>query len=193
MIQTLSKPTDQRLTHSGVSWQQFQSIQDGFKDSPGIRLFYHKGEVEILAVSQDHEAFSGVIALLLGTYFVIKGIEFIPTGSFTQEKKGEASAQADQSYLIGRQSGNIADLSIEVVFTSGNESKLNRYQVLGVPEVWFWEDGVFALYRLESDGYARIQRSKILPDLDINLLSRCLLMTSKVEAVREFMQVISQS
>lgn len=193
MIEILSKPKDQRLTHSGVSWQQFQSIQSGFKDSPGIRLFYHKGEVEILAVSQDHEAFSGVIALLLGTYFVIKGIEFVPTGSFTQEKEGEASAQADQSYLIGRQSGRIADLSIEVVFTSGNESKLNRYQALGVPEVWFWEDGVFALYSLGLNGYERIQRSKILPDLDINLLSRCLLMTSKVEAVREFMEVISQT
>ncbi|HAX88712.1 MAG TPA: hypothetical protein DCY91_21220 [Cyanobacteria bacterium UBA11370] len=193
MVQTNFKPTDQRLTHSGVSWQQFQSIQFGFKDSPGIRLFYYKGEVEILAVSQDHEAFSGVIALLLGTYFVIKGIDFVPTGSFTQEKEGEVSAQADQSYLIGRQSGAVADLSIEVVFTSGNESKLKRYQALGVPEVWFWEDGVFALYRLRSDGYERIQRSFALPDLDINLLSRCLLMASKVEAVREFMQVISQT
>jgi hypothetical protein len=78
------------------------------------------------------------------------------------------------------------------VFTSGNESKLNRDRALGVSEVWFWEDGVFALYRLRSEGYERIQRSVVLPELDINLLSRCLLMTSKVEAVREFMQAISQ-
>jgi len=88
MTYTVDKPKDQRLIHSGISWQNFKSIQAGFADSPGIRLFYYRGEVELLAVSQDHEVFSSVIALLLGTYFVEKQIEFTPTGSFTQEKEG---------------------------------------------------------------------------------------------------------
>lgn len=190
MTYTANKAKDQRLVHRGMSWKQFKLLQESFADSLGVRLAYYQGEVEILAVSQDHEVFSGVIALLLGTYFVIKQIEFTPTGSFTQEKEGEASAQADQSYLIGRASGAIADLCIEVVFTSGNESKLSRYRALGVPEVWFWEDGVFALYHLGAEGYERIYRSEILPELDISLLSRCLMMASKVEAVKEFMQAI---
>ncbi|NEO02578.1 MAG: Uma2 family endonuclease, partial [Moorea sp. SIO3I7] len=82
---------------------------------------------------------------------------------------------------------------IEVVFTSGNQSKLNRYQALGVPEVWFWEDGVFALYHLRSDGYEKISQSEVLPDLDIDLLSRCLMMASKVEAIRHFRQAISET
>lgn len=192
MTQTLDKPKDQRLVHSGISWQQFKAIQTGFADSPGIRLFYYRGEIEILAVSQDHEIFSGLIALLLGIYLVEKEIEFSPTGSFTQEKEGEASVQADQSYLIGKTTGTIPDLSIEVVFTSGNENKLNRYQALGVLEVWFWEDGLFRLYQLRNAGYEQIHRSEVLPGLDINLLTRCLLMASRVEAAREFRQAISQ-
>ncbi|WP_333174951.1 hypothetical protein [Microcoleus sp. S13_B4] len=49
----------------------------------------------MLAVSQEHEVFSGVIALLLGTYFVEKQIDFTPLGSFTQEEEGKASAQVD--------------------------------------------------------------------------------------------------
>ena len=185
MTQTLSKPTDKRFTHSEVSWRQFQSIQEGFSDSPGIRLFYYRGEVEILAVSQNHEIFSGTIAGLLFIYLSDNGIEFNPTGTCTQEKEGIASAQADQSYCIGTQK-DIPDLSIEVVFTSGNLSKLKRYQELGVPEVWFWEDGLFTLHHLRLSGYERIYRSEVLPDLDINLLARCLLITSRVEAVREF-------
>ncbi|MEG4046088.1 Uma2 family endonuclease [Microcoleus sp. Pol17_C1] len=191
MTATLDKPKDQRLIHSGIDWQQFKLIEQGFCDSPDIRLFYFKGQVEILAVSQEDEVFSGVIALLVGTYFVEKEIDFTTTGSFTQEKEGKASAQADQSYLIGRGSGGIADLSIEVLFTSGNESKLNPYQALGVPEVWFWEDGVFGLYHLRSHGYEKIDQSEVLPGLDINLLSRCLLMASRVEAVKEFRRGIS--
>ncbi len=191
MTYIVEQQKDQRLIHSGVNWHSFKSIQGGFVNSPGIQLFYYRGEVEILAVSQEHEVFSGVLALLLGTYFVEKGIEFTPTGSFTQEKEAEVSVQADQSYLIGKTSGAIADLSIEIVFTSGNESKLRRYQALEVPEVWFWEDGVFALYYLRGDGYEKISRSEVLPGLDINLLSRCLMMSSKVEAVKKFRRGIS--
>jgi Uma2 family endonuclease len=191
MTATLDKQKDQRFIHSGIDWQQFKLIEQGFSDSPGIRLFYFKGEVEILAVSQNHEVFSRTIALLLGTYFVEKEIEFTPTGSFTQEKGQEVSVQADESFLIGKSTGKIPDLAIEVVFSSGGESKLNRYQALGVPEVWFWEDGLFGLYHLRSDGYEKIAQSEVLPDLDINLLSRCLLMASKIEAVKEFRRGIS--
>ncbi|MEG4533648.1 Uma2 family endonuclease [Microcoleus sp. D2_18a_D3] len=191
MIQTLEKPKDQRLVHSGIYWQQFKLIQQGFSDSPGIKLFYYNGEVEIVAVSPEHEAISRIINILLSLYFVRKRIEFTPTGSFTQEREGEASAQGDESYFIGRVTGTVPDLSIEVVFTSGNESKLSRYRALGVPEVWFWEDGVFALYALRDRGYDRISRSELLPDLDVDLLGRCLLMSSTVEAVLEFERGIS--
>ncbi len=191
MTQTLDQATDQRLTHSLVSWQQFKLIQEGFNNSPGIRLFYYKGEVEILAVSQEHETISSLIGILLAIYFEEKGMEFTPTGSFTQEKEGVASAQADESYCIGTLK-KTPDLSIEVVFTSGTLSKLKRYQELGVPEVWFWEDGLLTLHHLRVDGYERIYQSEILSDLDINLLTRCVLMTSTVEAMRTFRRGISQ-
>jgi Uma2 family endonuclease len=191
MTATLEKPKDQRLIHSGIDWQQFKLIEQGFSNSPGIKLFYFKGEVEILAVSQEHESFSRTIAGLLIDYFVEKDIEFNPLGSFTQEKGRKVSVQSDESFLIGKSIGKTPDLAIEVIFTSGNESKLNRYEALGVPEVWFWEDGLFALYHLRSPGYEKIIQSEILPDLDINLLSRCLLMASRVEAVKEWRHSIS--
>ncbi|HBB33446.1 MAG TPA: hypothetical protein DDZ80_23435 [Cyanobacteria bacterium UBA8803] len=191
MTQTLDKLIDQRFTHSGMSWQQFQLLQESFADSPGIRLAYYKGEVEILAVSQDHEAFSRFICILLAEYFVEKEIEFYPTGSFTQEKEGIVSAQADESYSIGKQK-KTPDLSIEVVFASGTLSKLNRYQELGVPEAWFWEDGLFTLHHLRGEGYEQIYQSEVLPDLDMELLTRCLMMTSRLEVVKEFRRAISQ-
>ena len=191
MAVTLDKPKDQRLVQSEISWQQFKLIQQGFSNSPGIRLFYYNSEVEILSVSQEHEIFSRMIASLLIDYLVEKDIEFNPLGSFTQEKGEEVSAQADESFLIGKSTGITPDLSIEVVFTSGGKRKLTRYQALGVPEVWFWEDGVFGLYHLRSHGYQKIDQSEVLLGLDINLLSRCLLMASRVEAVKEFRRGIS--
>ncbi|MEG4804607.1 Uma2 family endonuclease [Microcoleus sp. ARI1-B5] len=191
MAQTLLQPLDQRFIQSGISWEQFKLIEKGFSDSPGTRLFYYKGEVEILAVSEDHEAISRTLTILLALYFDIKDIEFKPTGSLTLETEGEASAQPDESYLIGRSTGTPPHLSVEVIFTSGTAKKLQRYRVLGVGEVWFWEDGVLAMYRLAAEGYEKISSSVVLPDLDINLLCRCLLMASSVEAMREFRRGIS--
>ncbi len=126
---------------------------------------------------------------------VHSGISFSPTGSFSQEKPGVACAQADESYFMGRQrqADSLPDLSIEVVFTSGNESKLNRYLALEVPEVWFWEDGVFALYHLRAEGYEKISHSEVLPSLDLSLVSRCLLMASSIEAIQTFTHAIAES
>ena len=45
MTLTLDKPKDQKLLHSEISWQQFKLIQQGFSNSPGIRLFYYNSEV----------------------------------------------------------------------------------------------------------------------------------------------------
>lgn len=196
MVQLLDQPIqDQRIIQSGRTWQQFKLIQEGFANSPGIKLFYYNGTIEILMPGREHEMFSAVIALLLGIFFVEKDIEFEPTGSMDQQKEGEAFIQADQSYCIGA-SKPIPDLSIEVSFTSSGINKLARYKALGVPEVWFWEDGVFSLYRLRAEGYQRIEGSEIpeLTELDLNLLTRCVLMaqTSRLEAAKAFRKGIQQ-
>lgn len=196
MVQLLDQPIpDQRIIQSGRTWQQFKLIQEGFANSPGIKLFYYNGTIEILMPGREHEMFSAVIALLLGIFLVEKDIEFEPTGSMDQQKEGEAFIQADQSYCIGA-SKPIPDLSIEVIVTSGGINKLARYKALGVPEVWFWEDGIFSVYRLWAEGYQRITRSEIpeLTELDFNLLTRCVLMaqTSRLEAAKAFRKGIQQ-
>jgi Uma2 family endonuclease len=181
--------TDQRIVYSGLDWRQFKLIQAGFAESPGIRLAYYNGTIEILMPGREHEVFSRLIGFLIGLFCLEKGIEFEPTGSMTQEKEGEASAQADESYCFGT-SKPTPDLVIEVVFTSGGPDKLQRYQALEVPEVWFWEDGVFSLYRLRESGYESISSSAIseLATLDLDLLTRCTLIaqTSRLEAANEF-------
>lgn len=142
---------------------------------------------------REREFFKTLIGYLLETFFLEKDTEFDPIGSMTQEAEGEASAQADESYCISEVKP-IPDLSVEVVFTSGGPNKLARYRALGVPEVWFWEDGLFTLYHLRVHGYERIYHSELpgLKDLDIDLLTQCVLMaqTSKAEAVRMFRRAI---
>jgi Uma2 family endonuclease len=188
MPSLLDRTTDQRIVHHGT-WEQFKFIQKGFDGSPGVRLSYYDETIEILMPGREHELFASIIGYLVTTFLTEKGIFFQPTRSMTQEKEGVVSAQADESYCI-ESVKTIPDLAIEVVFTSGGISKLERYKALGVLEVWFWEDGVLKLYHLQNGIYERIDRSQLpgLNDLDLVLLQRCILMaeTDTGEAIRAF-------
>lgn len=197
MSQTLPIETpaiDRYIVYSGITWQQFKLIQSGFAESPGIRLFYYNNTIEILMPGRTYEFFKSIIGMLIEIFCIEMAIEFEPTGSMTQEREGEVAIEADESYCFGK-SKPTPDLAIEVVFSSGNLNKLQRYQVLQVPEVWFWQDGVFSLYHFRDNHYEAVIRSEIpeLVNLDIELLTRCILMaqTSRLDAVTEFRRRIN--
>lgn len=198
MIQTLEKPRsseDKVTVYHDRTWEQFKHIQKGLEGSPGVRLSFYEGVVELFMPGQPHEIFKTIIGSLLEAFFLHWRIKVIPTGSVTQEQEGVASTQADESYCFGS-AKPVPDLSIEVIFTSGSATKLKRYQALGVPEVWFWEHGLFTLHRLGENGYTRISKSQIpeLAKLDFELLTQCVLAgeTDWLEAVLTFREAISR-
>ena len=198
MIQTLEKPKaseDTVTVYHDRTWEQFKYLQKGLEGSPGVRLNFYEGVVEIFMPGQPHEIFKTIIGSLLEAFFLHWRIRVVPTGSVTQEQQGVAAAQADESYCFGS-AKPIPDLSIEVIFTSGSATKLSRYQALAVPEVWFWEDGLFTLHRLGENGYSRIYKSQIpeLAKLDFELLTQCVLAgeTDWLEAVLTFREAISR-
>ncbi|MDX2215203.1 MAG: Uma2 family endonuclease [Oculatellaceae cyanobacterium bins.114] len=196
MTQTLLRETlDQRVVLNGT-WEQFKLIQKASEDSPGVKLSFFAGTIEILMPGFQHENFSEIIGYLVTTFLLMQGIQFHPSGSMTQEKEGEVSTQADKSYCLG-EAKPIPDLSIEVVYTSGGLSKLPKYRTLKVPEVWFWEDGTLRLYHLREAVYEEVSQSELpgLTSLDLDLLKRCILLgeTSLAEAVQAFQQGLSAS
>ena len=191
MIQILDRETiDQRVVLGG-NWDQFKLIQKASEDSPGVKLSFFAGAIEILMPGFQHENFSEIIGYLVTTFLLTQGIRFYPSGSMTQEKTGEVSTQADKSFCL-ETAKSIPDLAIEIVYTSGGVNKLSKYQALGVPEVWFWEDGTLRLYHLRENGYQEVMQSELsgLETLNIDLLKRCILMgeTDFAEAVNVFGQ-----
>ncbi len=185
--------TDRLLTIRG-SWEHFGLIKQGCEQNAGARISYYDGTIEILMPGQLHEIFSSLIGCLLMNFLSAQRVTFVPTRSMTQERWGVAAVQADESYCLGS-AKSIPDLAIEVVFTSGGVSKLDRYQALGVREVWFWEDGTLQLHHLREQGYEQIYQSELpeLQRLDLDLLKRCILIgeTDAGEAIRLFSQGIS--
>ena len=118
------------------------------------------------------------------------GIDFTPTGSVTLESEtGRVKREADLSYELGA-NREFPDLAVEVLVTSGGINKLEAYKRLEIPEVWFWENGALRMYSLGADGYAEVDRSFVLPDLDIVLLVRCINIENHLQAMREFKHTI---
>jgi hypothetical protein len=96
----LNKTTDQRIVHHGT-WEQFKFIQKGFNGSPGVRLFYYEGAIEILMPGQDHETFARVIGYLVTTFLVEQGIFFKPTGAMTQ--KNQELSRSSRRVILHRE------------------------------------------------------------------------------------------
>ncbi|MCL1465188.1 Uma2 family endonuclease [Argonema galeatum] len=174
------------------NWQQFKAIQALMDEVGGVRLSYLDGCVEFMTLGENHEMLKKAIAILVEIYFFEMDINFIPVGSATREDENKgASFEPDESYYIGEKKEH-PDLAIEVAITSGGTRKLEKYRRFQIAEVWFWQNNQLAVYRLREDNYEQVDRSEFLPELDLELLVRCVLIPSRLEARKEFLNGIRQ-
>lgn len=178
---------DVRLVIHGVSWGRYVAIRELLEDHPGLRMAYLEGTLEIMSPSETHERSKTTIARLLELYALERGIHLNGYGSMTFRKEAkERGAEPDECYVLGRTIGEAPDVVIEVVMTSGGIDKLAIYRGLSVPEVWFFEDGRFHVHQLGPDGYRSVDRSLLLPELDLDAVARFAGYEDQTEAVLAF-------
>ena len=193
LLEEIVTLAEQRLILPGYySWEQFEALESLMADSSGLRITYLDGWIEFMTLGEAHEEIKSILAIFIALYFFEKGINFIPVGSATRrDKTKDVSFEPDESYYIGEKKEH-PDLAIEVTITSGSTNKLAKYLRLRIPEVWFWENNRLSVYGLREDNYEQVSRSELLPELDLELLVRCVLMPSIIEARQEFLKGIRQ-
>lgn len=176
---------EERLVVCGMSWKRYLAVDKIFgEDRPGPRLFYLESDIEIMTASDEHERIKKWISDLLSDYFFESGIEVVPRGQATiRDPQVQAGAEPDESWCLGQEK-EFPDLILEIALTSGGVNKLEIYRRFRVAEVWFWRSGkleAFAL-RANGEGYDQISASRLLPQLDLGLLERCVRIRSWREA-----------
>ena len=201
-MSTVIEPTDtrsgpeearvQRILLEGVPWERYEQISACFPDSRALRLTYIEGSLEIMSpVGPQHETWKEAICLLLIAYFEVKGVRFYGRGGFTLKDVGRAGGEPDASYCIGTDK-SVPDLVVEVVDTSDALSKLPLYAAVGIPEVWLWRREQLEIYVSDDTGgqheraYRRSGSSRLLPELDVELLAAHVRMPDQYDAVRAF-------
>jgi len=182
---------DQIVVFHDVTWEDYERLLEIRGDKSAPRISYLEGELEIISPSKDHEQLKSYIGRLLEVWCIDRGIEVTPFGNWTlkaEEKDG--AAEADECYIFGTAPRERPHLAIEVEWTRGRIDKLRIYETLGVDEVWIWRKGVIQVYVLVEERFAKAQRSRLLPDLDLGLLAPMLDRDTLTQAVRDFRRAL---
>jgi Uma2 family endonuclease len=177
-----------------VAWEDYERLLEIRGDHSAPRISYLEGEVEIMSPSRDHEQIKSFIGRLLEWWCIDRGIEVTPVGSWTLKKKRQKrGAEADECYIFGTAPRNSPQLAVEVEWTQRGIDKLEIYRKLGVDEVWFWRKGAIEVYILIEGTFSRAERSRLFPDLDLELLNSMLDRDTLTQALRDFKNALQGS
>ena len=161
---------EQRVLLEGVSWATYVMLRDSV-DSPGVRMTYLEGQLEIMSPSRAHEVDKTQIARLLELFCLERDIPLFGFGSTTfRKEEKQRGLEPDECYSRGSNK-EVPDVAIEVVKTHGAIDKLKVYAGLGISEVWVHESGAFSVLQLAAEGYVPIERSEMLPEVDLGRIA----------------------
>jgi Uma2 family endonuclease len=161
---------DQHVVLRQVPWSVYVLLRDAI-ESPGVRMTYLEGVLEIMSPSRKHEVNKKQIARLIEAFCLERDIPLFGYGSTTfRKEEAERGLEPDECYSRGSDK-DVPDMALEVVVTRGTIDKLEVYRGLGIREVWVYEKGAFRLFQLRGDRYVPVEVSEVLPEVDLGRLA----------------------
>jgi Uma2 family endonuclease len=177
---------DRRFVVYGTSFQSYVDVRRALDDVAGLKITYLEGTMELMSPGPLHEEMKKRIARLVEAYAGVRGIPLNGRGSQTFRKEAkERGLEPDECYWLGPPS-SVPKIAIEVVTSRSHINKLRVYEGLRVREVWIWSQGKLSFYRLMPGGYDAREKSEVLPELDVALLSRFLEDADQTRAVEQY-------
>ncbi|ELS05670.1 hypothetical protein Xen7305DRAFT_00054210 [Xenococcus sp. PCC 7305] len=193
-LQRKDNQGDDLYVFSHVSWTEYENLLADQKDISWCRIAYLEGLLEIMAPGRNHERIKELIGGLIIAYCDEKEIDYFSFGSTTlKNERSNVGKEPDTSYAIGMDK-ELPDIVIEVNQTSGSINDLEKYQRLGIEEVWIWDhNNNLEFYILINDQYAKSPKSKFLNNLESNMVQKYVeLMKGQGERIgkKEFIKAI---
>ena len=176
------------LLASDVSWEEYEQLLDDLGDSHAARIFYNKGQLEIMPPpTKEHERPVSIIDRVIIALSDELGWEIESIRSTRLKRQlHDIGAEPDEAYYIrdiapALRAGELdlesdppPHLVIEVDRTSLSLDKFAIYAALGVPEIWRLYQGQVTFYQLTQGSYANIPHSRAFPFLSPGQLAQFL-------------------
>jgi Uma2 family endonuclease len=163
---------DKLFICSNTSWDEYEAILQEKANSSAYRISFFNGVLKIMSPSRNHEIIKDFIYLLIISYCDAIELDYYPLGSTTLKQKDKSVGKEPDTSFCFNSLKQIPDLAAEVIFSSGSIEDLEKYQKLGVKEVWFWINERLEIYVLRDDNYQEQNSSYNLADLDRKLLEK---------------------
>jgi Uma2 family endonuclease len=171
-----SVATEQRFVLHRVPWAMYVALRDALDDQGGLKMTYLQGELELMSPSGLHEDAKKIIARLIEVWATERDVDLRGFGGTTfRNELTQRGLEPDECYKLGAlREGDIPDIAIEIIVTSGLVDKMAVYAGLGVSEVWTWRPDASAItvHRLIDGAYVAQAHSNVLADLDLAVLAR---------------------
>lgn len=168
LIEQLNKieERDQTFFINDVSWEEYEKLLQEVGDISWCRISYLDGLLEIISPGRKHETIKELTSIIITTYCYEKNIECFPIGSTTlRNQELITGKEPDASYAI-KTDKDLPDIAVEVNYGSDSIDDLEKYQRLGIPEVWIWNrKNKLEFYILENNKYINSQESNFLHPL----------------------------
>ncbi len=163
---------DKLFICSNTSWDEYEAILQQKANSSAYRISFLNGVLKIMSPSRNHEIIKDFIYLLIVAYCDAIELDYYSLGSTTLKQKDKSVGKEPDTSFCFNSLKQIPDLAVEVVFSSGSLEDLEKYQKLGVKEVWFWINERLEIYVLSDHNYQQQNSSCNLSNLDVKLLEK---------------------
>jgi Uma2 family endonuclease len=163
---------DKLFICSNTSWDEYEAILQQKANSSAYRISFLNGVLKIMSPSRNHEIIKDFIYLLIVAYCDVIELDYYPLGSTTLKQKDKSVGKEPDTSFCFNSLKQIPDLAIEVIFSSGSVEDLEKYQKLGVKEVWFWINNQLEIHILIDHSYKKQNSSDNLAGLNIKLLNK---------------------
>lgn len=163
-----------------VSWQTYQALLADMGEHRATRLAYDRGILEIKMPSKLHELINRLLERIITTLTEELGMNVLPLGSTTFNREPQGVEPDSCFYIQNSDRVNLEDnepldlppdLVVEVDITSSSRSRLNIYKIMGVPEIWRYNQQGFAILQLREGEYVECESSLTFPNISAQFLT----------------------
>ena len=166
----------ERIVLTGVTWETYRRLRSEC-GREHLKMTFDRGTLEIIPPLADHAIVTRFLDQVVTITCEALDIPLVGYRDTTWQKEAaDRGLEADDCYYIqnaalaDERGGEIdierdppPDLAVETDLTRSSVDKEAVYAVLGVPELWRWDNGVLRVRLLGPDGrYADAHQSRSL-------------------------------
>lgn len=180
-------PAGGTLILNEVPWEEYEQLLNDLGDGYGVRISYDQGRLEVMSPSSFHEMYKDLVYCIAFILAQETKSRFESRGSTTfKQDWARKGAEPDTCFYIqnaARISGKRRidltidpppDIVVEIDVTRDSTRKLQFYAGLGVPELWYYDEGSACIYVLTNQSYVEVSSSPTFPVLTSEALSQAL-------------------